>query len=102
MPDEIEKAMKMQVEAERKKRASILESEGVRQSEINKAEGEKRARILRSEAQMQEQINCAQGSAKAIELEAEARRLALDKVAKALNGQGGPDAASLTVAGMIS
>jgi len=86
------------VEAERKKRAAILESEGIRQSEINKAEGDKQSRILRSEAQMLEHINIAQGEAKAIELQAEARRQALDKVARALNGQGGPNAASLTVA----
>ena len=31
----------MQVEAERRKRAVILDSEGVRQSDMNKAEGEK-------------------------------------------------------------
>jgi regulator of protease activity HflC (stomatin/prohibitin superfamily) len=38
--------MQMQVEAERKKRAYILESEGKREASINIAEGEKRARIL--------------------------------------------------------
>jgi regulator of protease activity HflC (stomatin/prohibitin superfamily) len=59
----------MQVEAERKKRAVILESEGVCQAEMNKAEGEKQARILRSEAQMQEQMNKSQGLAKAAEAE---------------------------------
>ena len=59
----------MQVEAERKKRAVILESEGVCEAEKNKAEGEKRARILRSEAQMQEQVNKSQGLAKAAEAE---------------------------------
>lgn len=40
--------MQMQVEAERKKRAAILESEGQREAEINVAEGRKRARILAS------------------------------------------------------
>lgn len=38
----------MQVEAERKKRATILESEGVREADINVAEGKRRARILAS------------------------------------------------------
>lgn len=38
----------MQVEAERKKRAAILESEGVREAEINVAEGKKRAQVLAS------------------------------------------------------
>lgn len=40
--------MQMQVEAERKKRAQILESEGIREAGINVAEGNKRARILAS------------------------------------------------------
>jgi regulator of protease activity HflC (stomatin/prohibitin superfamily) len=41
------KSVKMQVEAERRKRAAILESEGKRDAAINIAEGEKRACILR-------------------------------------------------------
>ena len=41
----------MQVEAERKKRAAILESEGIRESEINVAQGKKQAAILASEGQ---------------------------------------------------
>lgn len=40
--------MQLQVEAERKKRAQILESEGIRESHVNVAEGQKRARILQS------------------------------------------------------
>lgn len=38
----------MQVEAERKKRAAILESEGTREAEINIAEGKRSAQILAS------------------------------------------------------
>ena len=38
----------MQVEAERKKRAAILESEGSREAEINVAEGKRTAQILAS------------------------------------------------------
>jgi len=34
-------AMELQAEAERRKRASVLESEGVRQAKINLAEGDK-------------------------------------------------------------
>lgn len=48
LPARITEAMQMQVEAERKKRAAILESEGQREAEINVAEGRKRARILAS------------------------------------------------------
>ncbi|KAI1713281.1 SPFH domain / band 7 family domain-containing protein [Ditylenchus destructor] len=98
MPDEIQRAMRMQIEAERKKRAVILESEGFRQSAMNNAEGEKQARILRSEAQMQEQINNANGVAKAIELEADARKIALEKISSALTQSGGQDAAGLLIA----
>ena len=49
------------MEAERKKRAVVLESEGVRESAINKAEGYKQSKILASEAMKIEQINMAKG-----------------------------------------
>jgi regulator of protease activity HflC (stomatin/prohibitin superfamily) len=88
----------MQVEAERRKRAAILESEGKRDAAINVAEGEKRSRILASEAAMQERINDARGLTEAIERQAEARKNGLDKVATSLNKQGGHSAASLTIA----
>lgn len=38
MPPKIQEAMNMQVEAERRKRAAILESEGKREAAINVAE----------------------------------------------------------------
>jgi len=94
MPERIQQAMQMQVEAERKKRASILESEGHRDAAVNVAEGAKRARILASEAYLQEQIN----GARAIEVEAEARRKGLASVAHSLDLSSGKDAAALTVA----
>ncbi len=56
----------MQVEAERRKRAAVLESEGLREASINKAEGEKKSKILVSEAQQLEQINRARGEADAL------------------------------------
>lgn len=52
----------VQVEAERKKRATVLESEGTRESAINVAEGRKRAQILASEGEKAEQINKAAGA----------------------------------------
>ena len=48
MPSRVQDAMQMQVEAERKKRAAILESEGIKLAEINVAEGKKQSRILSS------------------------------------------------------
>ena len=38
----------LKVEAERKKRAAILESEGIKSAEINVAEGQKQSKILAS------------------------------------------------------
>lgn len=98
LPQRVQEAMQMQVEAERKKRAAILESEGIREADINVAEGKRRARILGSEAERQEQINKASGEATAIQAVAEARAVALRVVAKALEENLGPNAASLTIA----
>jgi hypothetical protein len=53
--------------AEREKRASILQAEGVRQSRILTAEGEKQGAILQAEGARQSAILRAQGEAKAIE-----------------------------------
>lgn len=48
LPERVHVAMQMQVEAERKKRAAILESEGIREADINIATGKRQARILAS------------------------------------------------------
>ena len=48
-PNQVVEDMQRQVSAERKKRASILESEGSRESAINVAEGQKTSTILASE-----------------------------------------------------
>jgi len=97
LPERVQEAMQMQVEAERKKRASILESEGVRESEINVAEGNKRSRILASEAQKAELVNRAVGEAEAMLSVATAKATALSKVGEVLRSSGA-DAASLSVA----
>ncbi|CAG0891627.1 unnamed protein product, partial [Darwinula stevensoni] len=98
LPSRVQEAMQMQVEAERKKRAAILESEGTKEAEINVAEGRKQARILASEAEKQEQINQALGEASAIYAKAEARARALHVVAKSLAEEHGSNAASLNIA----
>lgn len=48
LPSRVGDAMQMQVEAERKKRAAILDSEGIREADINVAEGKRQATILAS------------------------------------------------------
>ncbi|CAH1112601.1 unnamed protein product [Psylliodes chrysocephalus] len=98
LPPRVQEAMQMQVEAERKKRAAILESEGVREADINVAEGKRKSRILASEADRQEQINKAAGEAAAILAVAEARSGGLKLVAEALQKDLGPNAASLSIA----
>ena len=50
-PSNISNAMVLQAEAERKKRASILASEGERMSNVNLAEAEKMSQILKAEGE---------------------------------------------------
>ncbi|XP_045824180.1 stomatin-like protein 2, mitochondrial isoform X1 [Trifolium pratense] len=97
-PRGVKAAMEMQAEAERKKRAQILESEGERQAHINIAEGKKSSVILASEAAMADQANRAKGEAEAIIAKARATAEGLAVVSRTLNGNGGPEAASLRIA----
>nr|CCA18197.1 inositol3 putative [Albugo laibachii Nc14] len=80
-------AMDMQAEAERRKRAEILDSEGERQAYINVAEGKKKAAILEAE-----------GGAAAILARAEASAEAINRLSVAIGKRGGSDAVSLQVA----
>nr|XP_060617146.1 stomatin-like protein 2, mitochondrial [Anolis sagrei ordinatus] len=98
VPPRVKESMQMQVEAERRKRATVLESEGTRESAINVAEGQKQAQILASEAEKAEQINQAAGEASAILAKAKAKAEAIRLLAAALTQQNGNSAASLSVA----
>jgi len=98
LPPKVQEAMQMQVEAERRKRATILESEGIRESQINKAEGTKQATILASEGFKLEQINNATGEAEAICAKANARAQALKIISDQLENENGRNAASLQIA----
>uniref|UniRef100_A0A8C0ETV7 Stomatin-like protein 2, mitochondrial n=1 Tax=Bubo bubo TaxID=30461 RepID=A0A8C0ETV7_BUBBB len=98
VPPRVKESMQMQVEAERRKRATVLESEGTRESAINVAEGQKQAQILASEAEKAEQINKAAGEANAMLVKARAKAEAIQLLAAALAQQNGSAAASLSVA----
>lgn len=98
MPPTIQEAMQKEVEADKKKRALILESEGKRDAAINIAEGEKKAKVLASQARMEEIINQAQGTAKAMELKADAQKKVIEKIAEALQNNGADKAAALSIA----
>jgi len=71
-PADIRDAMEKEMNAERNKRALILESEAQRQSAITIAEGKKQAAILEAEADKEAQIRRAGGEAQAIREVAEA------------------------------
>jgi regulator of protease activity HflC (stomatin/prohibitin superfamily) len=80
--DETAKAMRQQMEAERKRRAAVAEAEGEAAAELKVAEAEKQAAVMRAE-----------GRAKALKLIAEAEATYLEK----LKEQTTPDAAAQIV-----
>jgi regulator of protease activity HflC (stomatin/prohibitin superfamily) len=90
--------MELQVAAERQKRAEILQSEGKRDAQINRATADKTEVVLASEGAMTDQINRAKGEAEAIVAVAEATANGIVAVAKAIGSQGGSDAVSLRIA----
>ena len=97
-PRDVLEAMEKQMRAEREKRATILDSEGHRDSAINTAEGDKQKIIKESEANKQQQINEAAGEAAAIIAVAEATAEGIRKVAEAIGSPGGHQAVQLRVA----
>ncbi|XP_067935188.1 stomatin-like protein stl-1 [Watersipora subatra] len=98
MPDRVSQAMQLQVEAERNKRAQVLESEGIKIAEINRAEGNRQAAILKSEAERAAQINIAEGEANAILTKAKAKAASLELLSAAIGRKNGHDAVSLNIA----
>jgi regulator of protease activity HflC (stomatin/prohibitin superfamily) len=97
-PQTVLQAMELQMAAERRKRAEILDSEGKRQSQINVAEGNKQEIVLRSEAALTDQVNRAKGEAEAVTLVAEATAKGISVVAKSIAENGGEQAVALKVA----
>ncbi|XP_008811391.2 stomatin-like protein 2, mitochondrial [Phoenix dactylifera] len=97
-PPGVKAAMEMQAEAERRKRAQVLESEGQRQANINIADGKKSSVILASEAAMMDQVNRAKGEAEAILARSRATAEGLKVLSEAVKAEGGAQAASLKIA----
>ena len=83
-PADIRDAMEKQMNAERNKRALILEAEGERQSAITLAEGRKQAAILDAEADRESKIRRATGEAEAIRQVADAKAKEIQMVYEAI------------------
>lgn len=82
-PQDIVDAMSKQMKAERMKRASILEAEGYKQSEIKKSEGDKQAAILEAEGKAAAVKKLAEADKQAAILEAEGKAESIKKLAEA-------------------
>ncbi len=83
-PESVREAMEKQMQAERNRRAEILNAEGEKKSLILRSEGEKQSRINQAEAAKQSEILKAEGEAKAKILQAEAEAEAVRRVAEAV------------------
>lgn len=83
-PQSVRVAMEKQMQAERNRRAEILNAEGEKQSLILRSEGEKTSKINQAEASKQTEILRAEGAAKAIILNADAEAEAIRRVAEAV------------------
>ena len=80
-PADIVNAMGRQMKAEREKRALILESEGLRASEISKAEGQKQGQILQAEGRREAAFRDAEAREREAEAEAKATQVVSDAIA---------------------
>lgn len=98
LPESVQRAMQMQMTAERERRALVAKSEGEKQAAINKAQGEREAAIAASEGEKQAAINKADGEAYALEKMAQAQAHAVTTVGTAIQSPGGVEAIRLRVA----
>ena len=76
--------MEKQMQAERNRRAEILNAEGEKKSLILRSEGEKESRINAAEAIKQSEILRAEGESRAKVLQAEAEAQAIERIAQAI------------------
>ncbi len=86
-PVDIRDAMEKQMNAERTKRAAILEAEGKKQADITLAQGKKASAILEAEAEKESSIRRAEGLKESKILEAEGNAEAINKIADAKSNE---------------
>ncbi|WP_075881798.1 SPFH domain-containing protein [Vreelandella massiliensis] len=72
MPEEVENAMRLQMAAERKRRATVTEAEGDKAAAIAQAQGQRESAILNAEGDKESAILRAQGEQESIKLVLEA------------------------------
>ena len=82
------KVNRVELQAERNRRAEILKAEGEKQAQILNSEGEKQAEINAAEAEKQANILRAEGEARAKVLQAEAEAAAIRNIAEAVSDRG--------------
>ena len=83
-PESVRKAMEKQMQAERNRRAEILNAEGEKKSLILRSEGERESRINQAEAEKQKEILKAEGESRAKVLQAEGEAEAIRRVTEAI------------------
>lgn len=85
-PESVRNAMEQQMQAERERRAKVLEARGAKEAAILKSEGEKEAQINKAEAEKQAQILKAEGIAEAKIAQAKAEAEAITRISAAIQG----------------
>lgn len=83
-PENLVRAMNLQMTAERERRATVMRAEGDRAAAIHRAEGEKQALVLQAEGRQQAALRDAEARERLAEAEANATRM----VAAAASGSG--------------
>jgi regulator of protease activity HflC (stomatin/prohibitin superfamily) len=95
IPDSILVTMEKQMQAERVRRAVILESEGAMEARINRSIGDMEKAINESEGEKQKSINESEGKAAEIRSISRATAISIAKIASAIGQENGEDAVSL-------
>ena len=82
-PENLIRAMNLQMTAERERRATVMRAEGDRQAAIQRSEGEKQALILQAEGRQLAAVRDAEARERLAEAEANATRMVADAAAGA-------------------
>ena len=80
---EIQASMELQLAAERRKRAAILDSEGEQTARVNRAEGERQEEVMRAQGAREATVLAAKGQKERFEIEAEGLARSLEALGAA-------------------